>query len=180
MLLEYIPLHLGVVAIEKGALWSPSSTVANFTRERVAPSPTSSSNSYRKGSLRVTLDYGQLTLLKNHWESFSFYSLFIMRFFWPVFTDGFSLKTEWHQLLSNSFSLFSWGLFRRFQLSLISTALMFHCCFFQLSDQNKYLFILFYFPSMDHWDGKIHKRYKFFTSCSLFFRPRETVSTAPT
>ena len=25
------PLHLSVVAIEKGALWSPSTTVANFT-----------------------------------------------------------------------------------------------------------------------------------------------------
>ena len=25
------PLHLGVVAIEKGAFWSPSTTVANFT-----------------------------------------------------------------------------------------------------------------------------------------------------
>ena len=25
------PLHLGVVAIEKGAFWSPSATVANFT-----------------------------------------------------------------------------------------------------------------------------------------------------
>ena len=25
------PLHLGVVAIEKGAFWSPFSTVANFT-----------------------------------------------------------------------------------------------------------------------------------------------------
>ena len=25
------PLHLGVVAIEKGALWSPSTTVVNFT-----------------------------------------------------------------------------------------------------------------------------------------------------
>ena len=26
-----VPLHLGVVAIEKGAFWSPSTTVANFT-----------------------------------------------------------------------------------------------------------------------------------------------------
>ena len=26
-----LPLHLGVVAIEKGAFWSPSTTVANFT-----------------------------------------------------------------------------------------------------------------------------------------------------
>ena len=26
-----LPLHLGVVAIEKGALWSPSTMVANFT-----------------------------------------------------------------------------------------------------------------------------------------------------
>ena len=25
------PLHLGVVAIEKGAFWSPSTTVTNFT-----------------------------------------------------------------------------------------------------------------------------------------------------
>ena len=25
------PLHLGVVAIKKGAFWSPSTTVANFT-----------------------------------------------------------------------------------------------------------------------------------------------------
>ena len=25
------PLHLGVVAIEKGAFWSPSTTIANFT-----------------------------------------------------------------------------------------------------------------------------------------------------
>ena len=25
------PLHLSVVAIEKGAFWSPSTTVANFT-----------------------------------------------------------------------------------------------------------------------------------------------------
>ena len=25
------PLHLGVVAIEKGAFWLPSTTVANFT-----------------------------------------------------------------------------------------------------------------------------------------------------
>ena len=25
-----LPLHLGVVAIEKGAFWSPSTTVANF------------------------------------------------------------------------------------------------------------------------------------------------------
>ena len=25
------PLHIGVVAIEKGAFWSPSTTVANFT-----------------------------------------------------------------------------------------------------------------------------------------------------
>ena len=25
------PLHLGVVAIEKGVFWSPSTTVANFT-----------------------------------------------------------------------------------------------------------------------------------------------------
>ena len=25
------PLHLGVVAIEKGAFWSPSTAVANFT-----------------------------------------------------------------------------------------------------------------------------------------------------
>ena len=29
------PLHLGVVAIEKGAFWSPSTTVANFTYFRV-------------------------------------------------------------------------------------------------------------------------------------------------
>ena len=27
---ERRPLHLGVVAIEKGAFWSPSTTVANF------------------------------------------------------------------------------------------------------------------------------------------------------
>ena len=26
-----LPLHLGVVAIEKGAFWSPSTKVANFT-----------------------------------------------------------------------------------------------------------------------------------------------------
>ena len=26
-----LPLHLGVVAIEKGAFWSPLTTVANFT-----------------------------------------------------------------------------------------------------------------------------------------------------
>ena len=26
-----LPLHLGVVAIEKAAFWSPSTTVANFT-----------------------------------------------------------------------------------------------------------------------------------------------------
>ena len=26
-----LPLHLSVVAIEKGAVWSPSTTVANFT-----------------------------------------------------------------------------------------------------------------------------------------------------
>ena len=26
-----LPLHLGVVAIEKGAFWLPSTTVANFT-----------------------------------------------------------------------------------------------------------------------------------------------------
>ena len=25
-----LPLHLGVLAIEKGAFWSPSTTVANF------------------------------------------------------------------------------------------------------------------------------------------------------
>ena len=29
--LSRYPLHLGVVAIEKGAFWSPSTTVANFT-----------------------------------------------------------------------------------------------------------------------------------------------------
>ncbi len=35
-----LPLHLGVVAIEKGAFWSSSATVANFTSGKgIAPSP---------------------------------------------------------------------------------------------------------------------------------------------
>ena len=39
-----LPHHLSVVAIEKGAFWSPSTTVANFTKpgEGVAPFPNAS------------------------------------------------------------------------------------------------------------------------------------------
>ena len=44
------------------------------SREGVAPSPTSWCSSYRKGSLRVTLDYGrQLTLLSYPGHSFFYF-----------------------------------------------------------------------------------------------------------
>ena len=33
------PLHLGVVAIEKGAFWSPSTTVTNFTNFTILFNP---------------------------------------------------------------------------------------------------------------------------------------------
>ena len=61
-------LHLGEVAFEKGAFWSPSTTVANNNLLRVkwsnpekgiAPSPTPRCSSYWKGSLVVALDYGR-------------------------------------------------------------------------------------------------------------------------
>ena len=38
------------------------------SRERVAPSPTPWCSSYRKGSLRVTLDYGRQLYLLYHWS----------------------------------------------------------------------------------------------------------------
>ena len=64
--------NLGVVALEKGAFELPSILYIYIyiyyiyisSREGVAPSPTHRCSSYRKGSLRVTLDYGrQLYLL---------------------------------------------------------------------------------------------------------------------
>ena len=43
------------------------------SREGVAPSPTSWCSSYRKGSLRVTLDYGRLLLTSGFIQSFLFF-----------------------------------------------------------------------------------------------------------
>ena len=58
-------LCLGVVAIEKGAFWSPSTTVANFTLLYTFPMPRCSS--YWKGRLLVALDYGrQLCLIERN------------------------------------------------------------------------------------------------------------------
>ena len=69
-------LHLGVVAIEKGAFGSPSTMVANFTlllsrvkrsnpEKGVAPSPTPRCTSYWKGSLPVAVDYATNYRFKN-------------------------------------------------------------------------------------------------------------------
>ena len=53
-----LPVHLSVVAIEKGAFWSLSTKVANFTLpgNGVVPYPTPQCSSYQKGSLLVALD----------------------------------------------------------------------------------------------------------------------------
>ena len=58
------------------------------SREGVAPSPTSWCSSYRKGSLRVTLDYGrQLYLLCGKKDkqiiTSNFNSHWVLPYFWP-------------------------------------------------------------------------------------------------
>ena len=61
------------------------------SREGVAPSPTPWCSSYRKGSLRVTLDYGR-----------QLYLLFTpLEFFTSALADGFSLEFEWNQVSSS-------------------------------------------------------------------------------
>ena len=63
----------------KGAFGSPSTMVANFTPGKgVAPSPIPWCSSYRKGSLRFTLDYGrQLYLLTSH-RLMTFSNIFVL------------------------------------------------------------------------------------------------------
>ena len=56
------------------------------SREGVAPSPTHWCSSYRKGSLRVTLDYGR--------QLFTFFYLYLARFLLMVYSFTEDLKTS--------------------------------------------------------------------------------------
>ena len=72
--------------MEQFKLWN--SPISSFFQEGVAPSPTPWCSSYRKGSLRVTLDYGrQLYLLTNEAET---WKKELKIEFSLVFSGGFS------------------------------------------------------------------------------------------